>query len=79
MQKNISLVFLSLIATQASAFQAKITPVNTVPSVNTMSPYVTFSGFSAFDQQSLHPGICSTVSINGCGCIFCTQLRMSGR
>ncbi len=79
MNKYFSLVVLSLIAGKASAFQAKT--AFTESSAPQVSSEVTapFLGFHALGSQTIHPGTCDAVSVNGCGCPFCVQLRNSGR
>ncbi|QTF10832.1 hypothetical protein HC231_15025 [Brenneria izadpanahii] len=74
MQKHAYLLFLLLVAAKAPAFQAKIAPsgeANNIENALYQSPAMTI--------QTIHPGVCSAVSINGCGCPFCTQLRSIGR
>ncbi|POY58884.1 hypothetical protein PB70LOC_02239 [Pectobacterium versatile] len=71
MKKGLSVLFLSLVAAQASAFQAKIAQSDEAKR--------TFSGFTPMGLQTIHPGQCDATSVNGCGCPFCTQLRLVGR
>ncbi|MEC5344557.1 hypothetical protein ABRZ24_18340 [Brenneria populi] len=79
MQKRAYLLFLLLVAAKSPAFQAKIAPQSLtlsngiLPSANISHPLPTMA------MQTIHPGVCNAVSINGCGCPFCVQLRNIGR
>ncbi|GKW43424.1 hypothetical protein LOZ86_14125 [Pectobacterium parvum] len=75
MKKGLSVLFLSLVATQASAFQAKIAQSTETGLRNIDEAKHTFSGFTPMGL----PGQCDATAINGCGCPFCTQLRLIGR
>ncbi|WP_437614306.1 hypothetical protein [Erwinia sp. V71] len=79
MNKHFSLLLLSLVAGKASAFQAKIAVDGTSQPQVATEVTAPFLGFHALDSQAIHPGTCSAVSVNGCGCPFCVQLRNSGR
>lgn len=79
MQKHAYLLFLLLVAAKSPAFQAKIAPESLMPSGGTSNPENTFYRLPAMAAQTLHPGVCNAVSINGCGCPFCVQLRNIGR
>ncbi|WP_405077661.1 hypothetical protein [Pectobacterium versatile] len=79
MKKGLSVLFLSLVAAQASAFQAKIAQSNDAGLRNIDEANRTFSDFTPMGLQTIHPGQCDATSVNGCGCPFCTQLRLVGR
>lgn len=79
MQKNVFLLFLLLVAAKAPAFQTKIAPEGLTPSGGLNNPGNTLYRVPAMTAQTRHPGVCSAVSIDGCGCPFCVQLRNIGR
>ncbi|WP_448622867.1 hypothetical protein [Dickeya fangzhongdai] len=80
MKLRISLVFLSFAAANASAFQAKLAPVNPDDAMKLAQVETAFSnGHVATGQQVGQLGICDATSVSGCNCPFCTQLRSIGR
>lgn len=79
MNKGLSVLFLSLVAAQASAFQAKIAQPDAAGLRNSDEAKRSFSSFTPMALQTIHPGQCDAASVNGCSCPFCTQLRLIGR
>ncbi|MEH2920072.1 hypothetical protein ACFFL1_02825 [Samsonia erythrinae] len=79
MKKSLSVLCLSLVAAQASAFQAKITQPNDGGLRDAGEAKRIFVGFTPMGLQTIHPGQCEATSINGCNCPFCAQLRLIGR
>lgn len=79
MQKHAYLLFLFLVAAKSPAFQAKIAPQDLPSSGELNNLENRLYHVPAMTMQTLHPGVCSAVSIDGCGCPFCVQLRNIGR
>ncbi|ACZ75395.1 MULTISPECIES: hypothetical protein [Dickeya] len=76
MKLRMSLVFLSFAAANASAFQAKLTPVNPNDAAKLAQMETAFSNGHVATSPL---GICDATSVSGCNCPFCTQLRSIGR
>ncbi|WP_350316894.1 hypothetical protein OHK33_07195 [Pectobacterium aroidearum] len=79
MKKGLSVLLLSLVAAQASAFQAKMVQSTESGLRNIDDAKRAFSGFTPMGLNTIHPGQCDATSVNGCGCPFCTQLRLIDR
>ncbi|ACS87215.1 hypothetical protein [Musicola paradisiaca] len=77
MKLNMSLVFLSFAAADASAFQARIAPVEPNGAVILAQAENAFR--YGHGVKTATPGLCDAVSVSGCNCPFCTQLRSLGR
>ncbi|UDQ77308.1 hypothetical protein LJQ72_07045 [Pectobacterium brasiliense] len=56
MKKGLSVLFLSLVATQASAFQAKMAQSTESGLNNIDEPKRTFAGFTPMGLETIHPG-----------------------
>lgn len=79
MQKHAYLLFVLLVAAKAPAFQAKIAPESHTAAGEINAIARALYPLPAVALQTIHPGVCDAVSVNGCGCPFCVQLRNVGR
>ncbi|WP_235363221.1 hypothetical protein [Serratia marcescens] len=80
MKIQLSLLFLSLLAGKAAAFQSKVPePRPEQARVAEQNIEHLFYGFHAMDTQPVSIGSCAAVPVAGCQCAFCTQLRQAGR
>ncbi|MFE8100836.1 hypothetical protein RBA63_12685 [Brenneria goodwinii] len=79
MKHPLSLLILSLCTVKAQAFTVKIPSEQTGKTEAATRASIAFASFHAMDVKTLQPGICDAVSVNGCNCPFCTQLRGLGR
>ncbi len=80
MKIQLSLLFLSLLAGKAAAFQSKV-PEPRPEQARAAEQNIEnlFYGFHAMDAQPVNIGSCAAVPVVGCQCAFCTQLRQAGR
>jgi hypothetical protein len=80
MKIQLSLLFLSLLAGKAAAFQSKV-PEPRPEQARAAEQNIEnlFYGFHAMDAQPVNIGSCAAVPVAGCHCAFCTQLRQAGR
>ncbi len=79
MKYPLSLLVLSLCAAKAQAFTSRIPSEQTGKTEAATQASIAFASFHAMGVKTLRPGICDAVSVNGCNCPFCTQLRSLGR
>lgn len=79
MKQQLSLLVLSLLATKAQAFTSKIPSEPAGSSDVAARASYAFATFHPMDVKNVQPGLCNAVSVNGCSCPFCTQLRSMGR
>lgn len=79
MKQKIPLLVLSLCAAKAQAFTSKIPSEPSVNSDTAARASFAFATFHTLDTKNIQPGLCNAVSVNGCNCPFCTQLRSLGR
>ncbi|WP_217550708.1 hypothetical protein [Pantoea sp. GbtcB22] len=77
MKNKFIIFFCSLVASNAGAFQAKISLNGLNDHGKTSSLESHFYGFHEMDAQNIHPGTCGAKPISGCQCSYCTQLRNS--
>ncbi len=79
MKQPLSLLMLSLFAVKAQAFTSKIPSEPAGNSDVAARASYAFATFHTLDVKNVQPGLCNAVSVNGCDCPFCTQLRSLGR
>ena len=80
MKIQLSLLFLSLLAGKAAAFQSKVPEPRTEQArAAEQNIENLFYGFHAMDAQPVNIGRCEAVPVAGCQCAFCTPLRQAGR
>lgn len=79
MKHSLPLLFLSLVAVKAQAFTARMPAEQTNGAEEAAETKAVFSAFHTLNVETLQIGVCDAVSVNGCNCPFCTQLRGAGR
>lgn len=79
MKQQLSLLVLSLFAVKAQAFTSKIPSEPAGNSDVAARASYAFATFHPLDVKNVQPGLCNAVSVSGCNCPFCTQLRSLGR
>ena len=78
MKHPLSLLFISLVAVKAQAFVAPTPAKQMDKTADEAKAGAAFSILHAMNVDTLKVGVCDAVSVNGCGCPFCTQLRNAG-
>lgn len=79
MKHPLSFLVLSLVAARAQAFTAQIPSEQTGNAEATTRASMAFFSFHSMNMKTLQIGVCDAISVNGCNCPFCTQLRSLGR
>ncbi len=77
MKNRFPLLFLSLLAGNAAAFQSQTPEPQPTPATESVFENQ-FYGFHAMAMQAVKAKTCTAVPVTGCQCAFCTQLRHAG-
>lgn len=79
MKAQLSLLFLSLLAGKANAFQPRQLELQPAKAPSIEKQLVNQSyGFHFMAMQAVNTSTCAAVPVMGCQCAFCTQLRNAG-